>query len=319
MKTFLWGEEDFLIWRKISNVKDDFKKKNPQALCREFDLEEDFDKDRLTEVFSQGGSLFSQKELFILGNIFSLSLSQQKELKELLSGIDFDSERKSIILFHKGSLKKYKNNHLCKFLLDGFDSVEFNKISSAKITNWLLEEAELLSGNKINIDKPVCERLILFSQSNLWFLHNEIKKLINYIGNRRTIKMEDLEKVSCGKMEAKIFDLVDAIGQRNKKRSIDLVSSLTEQGLKELYIFSMIVFQLRNLAKIHDIKRENNQWIAKKTKLHPFVIEKAKRQLANFSRQEIRRAYDKLAEFDHGFKTGKINPKKALYDLVISI
>jgi DNA polymerase III delta subunit len=73
------------------------------------------------------------------------------------------------------------------------------------------------------------------------------------------------------------------------------------------------------LAKIYDIKRENNQWIAKKTKLHPFVVEKTKKQLVNFSRQEIKRAYNRLAEFDYGFKTGKINPEKALYELVISL
>jgi hypothetical protein len=78
MKAFLWGEEDFLIWRKIDNEKNDFKKKNPQAICREFDLEENFDRDQLTEILFQGGSLFSREELFILGDIFSLSLPQQE-------------------------------------------------------------------------------------------------------------------------------------------------------------------------------------------------------------------------------------------------
>jgi DNA polymerase-3 subunit delta len=319
MKTFLWGEEDFLIWRKINNEKNDFKKKNPQAICREFDLEEDFDGDQLTEILSQGGGLFSQEELFVLGDIFSLSLSQQRELKKILSGINFEGERKNIILFHRGSLKKYKGNHLCKFVLNNFSSLEFRKISAAEITGWLLAEAEFLSGNKINIDRSVCERLILLSQSNLWFLHNEIKKLINYIGDRKDIKMEDLEEISCGKIEAKIFDLVDAIGQKDKRKAISLIASLTDQGSGEFYIFSMIVFQLRNLAKIYDIRKENNQWIARKAKLHPFVVEKTKRQLVNFSRQEIKRAYNRLAEFDYGFKTGKINPEKALYELVISL
>lgn len=308
-----------MIWRKIDNEKNDFKKKNPQAICREFDLEENFDRDQLTEILFQGGSLFSREELFILGDIFSLSLPQQEELKKILSGINFESEKKNVILFHRGGLKKYRSNHLCKFVLNNFSSLEFKKIPAAKIADWLLAEAEFLSGNKIDIGRSARERLILLSQSNLWFLHNEIKKLVNYIGDRKEIKMEDLEEISCGKMEAKIFDLVDAIGRKDKKRAINLVASLTDQGSKELYIFSMIAFQLRNLAKIYDIKRENNQWIAKKTKLHPFVVEKTKKQLANFNRQEIKRAYNKLAEFDYGFKTGKINPEKALYDLVISL
>ena len=50
-------------------------------------------------------------------------------------------------------------------------------------------------------------------------LINEIRKLIEYVGENGTIKKEDIDKLSIKKIESIIFDLTDDLGKKDINRS----------------------------------------------------------------------------------------------------
>ncbi|MGB9680898.1 MAG: DNA polymerase III subunit delta, partial [Minisyncoccia bacterium] len=114
--------------------------------------------------------------------------------------------------------------------------------------------------------------------------------------------------------------LVDAIGEKNKKRALKLLSDQIKLGLPWGELFGMIVRQYRILLQIKDIigQQKNADYIqvAKKLNLHPFVVKKATKQARNYSLLELKQIYQQLLEIDTKIKTTPVEPE-VLTDLLI--
>lgn len=320
MGTFLWGEEDFLLWKNLISRKENFLKKNSNAPVDTVDFEEDFNLKETVSKLHQGGGLFAQKKLFIVKNIFSISEDQQEGFLKILASFNPENNKETeIILIQNGSITKYKKTGLYKYLIKNFKTEEFKKLKPVEIKKFILEEIFEKSGGKNSIEPSALEELQSISQGNLWFLANEIEKLINHAEQGKKIKKTDIDEISYGKAESKIFDLVDAIGRRDKKRALQLVSALLFQGENAFYIFTMMIYQIRNLAKIFSFQDQDSNLLSKKLGMHPFVIKKTQAQLKSFSGDEIKRAYAVAAQLDFDMKKGNSDAENSLYDFILKI
>jgi DNA polymerase-3 subunit delta len=182
---------------------------------------------------------------------------------------------------------------------------EFLKRSDKKITSSLMSTRELIS----------------LTKGSLWQLSNEIDKLIAY-QEKGTIEVEAVRRLCSGQIEAKIFDLVDAIGANNKKRALILKQQLIDQGDNEFYIFTMVIFQIRNLLKVSECLQQGIKipaMIKQKTGLHPFVIQKTINNLKKFSPAKIKQIYQMVAEIDKRTKIGEMEMNRALEWLIVRI
>jgi DNA polymerase-3 subunit delta len=115
---------------------------------------------------------------------------------------------------------------------------------------------------------------------------------------------------------------VDSIGNRNKARSLELLEFLLSKKEDAFHIFSMIVYQFRNLALVFDCKNKgifNSQGVAQKTGLHPFVAQKTLNQINYFSSSQVKNFYQQIFSLDIKSKSGKIEIKEALKDFIIKI
>lgn len=160
----------------------------------------------------------------------------------------------------------------------------------------------------------------------MWKIRNELEKLSVYSGQ---LSVREVENLVRPKIEAKIFDLVDAFGEKNAKKAHQELSKLLEKDEAELYIFTMIVGQFRNILIIKDYLNPNDKaqssnqaqnskfQIAKELGMHPFVAQKTSFQAKNFTLDELKKIYQKLMDFDIKIKTGEIEPRLAL-DLLIA-
>jgi len=64
---------------------------------------------------------------------------------------------------------------------------------------------------------------------------------------------------------------------------------------------------------------ENEQDIAKKLKMHPYVLKKSFDQAKSFSLPELKKIYRMMLQADLCIKTGKVKPDTALDLLVMDI
>ena len=312
MRVF-FGEEDFLVQRALWKFKREFIEKNPQALVEIFDGGENSVKDFLYSL-SQGSGLFVQKKMVVLENVFDFDKdSQEKILKFLESDFNLKGGVELVIAW-RGRAKKTK---LFNFLSKEGQVAEFKKNTPLEAEKFILNKLEGVG----KIEPRASRRLAMILSGNLWLLDRELEKLINFKAGK-TITEKDVDEMCDGEVSVKIFDLVDAIGNKNKKRAYEILSSLLNQGEDGFYILSMMIFQIRNLALVLDCREKgisDSRVIAQKIGLHPYVAQKTLGQLGRFSVVQVKEIYQRAFSLDINSKSGKINIKEALEDFVIKI
>ncbi len=313
MLRVFYGEEDFLVHQSIQTLKKDFTEKNPQTLVEIFDGGESLVEDFFRSL-SQGGGLFAQKKMVILQDIFEYSAGEQERILDFFKNKFSFSVDILVFITWRG---KPRANKLLNYLKRKGELTEFKKITGLEIEKFILDKLKGLA----EIEPGAVRKLRMILGENLWALDRELEKLVNFKSGEVIVE-KDVDEMCSGKITVKIFDLVDAIGNQNKKVAFNLLNSLISQGADCFYILSMMIFQIRNLALVSSQKEKgifSPQGIAQKTGLHPYVAQKTLSQLGRFDVGQIKKIYKKASSLDINSKSGRINIKEALEDFIIRI
>ncbi len=154
----------------------------------------------------------------------------------------------------------------------------------------------------------------------LELLDQEIRKLLLYTGARRSIEVDDVQVMVPYVQSADvIFQMVDAVGQRNARRAATYLHRLLDVGEHPLGIFGMIVRQFRMLIQVRWLIDQHHpqSQITTRLKLHPYVARKVHAQADKFTPTQLRQAYHLLLDVDLAIKRGKLPPETAL-DLLVA-
>jgi DNA polymerase-3 subunit delta len=146
----------------------------------------------------------------------------------------------------------------------------------------------------------------------------EIDKLIAFADGRE-IRRADIELLVSGREDMNIFSLIESLGRRDKSRALLLLSGQIREGFSEHYLLTMLVYHFRNLLSIQSLLSQGlgAEEIARRTRIHPFVVEKNLAYARNLSEEHLLLIYDKLCAADLNIKTGKMEPELAL-DLLLA-
>jgi len=151
-------------------------------------------------------------------------------------------------------------------------------------------------------------------------LTNEINKLVTYVDATRAVDLADVEELTPGGGEAKIFDMVDAIGQRRGPQALRELHKILEKE-EPLYVLGMIVRQFRLILQAKELleARAGEGEISQALGLHPFPTGKVCAQARNFSLPDLEHVYHRLLDYDTEIKTGKVEPSVALDTLIAGL
>ena len=156
---------------------------------------------------------------------------------------------------------------------------------------------------------------------DLQALTNEIEKLVLYKGSEATIEAADVVLLSPYAAEETIFELVDALGNRQTARAAELFQEKVDEGADPFYLFSMFIRQFRLLIQARYLldRGERAAGIAEQMKQRPFVADKLARQARNFTLPQLEQIYRRLLAIDVDAKTGKADLLTSLYLLVAGL
>lgn len=161
--------------------------------------------------------------------------------------------------------------------------------------------------------------------NNLQLLDREVEKLLLYKGdfNQPEVAIDagDVSLLSPHVAEANIFDLVDALGNRNGKKAATLLQQKLNEGTDPFYLFAMIVRQFRLLIQVKELVETGARppAIARALKMHSFVAGKLYQQSQHFSLAQLEQIYRHLLDVDVGVKTGGSDMITALNLLVAGL
>lgn len=187
----------------------------------------------------------------------------------------------------------------------------------AALESWIVKRAQ---SQGVRITPEATSLLANFMGNQLRMLANEIDKLATYVGARALIDIEDVRLLSASAQEARIFDLTDALAQRNRKQALDLLHDLLADGEPPLKLISTITSQLRSLLLVKELANDGLrvQQIVTATGMAPFVAEKALRQVGKFQTAQLEGAYRQLLATDAALKRSRMTPEMALDLLVVN-
>jgi DNA polymerase-3 subunit delta len=297
------GENEFAIKKSIQKIKNQFIEKTGT----DFGISKTTAKDGFEKAKNllKSNSFFSQFKLVFIEDFLDLVSSDQKKLIKLLEGID----KKTIVVLtycRKPDLRKLKSWSNKFKITDYSNQFSIDRFISQKIIS---EEV------KINSDAK--RKFLELVGQDFFRAENELNKLIAY-KNNNTIEISDVENIVTAEINSSVFNLIDAIGQKDISKSLSELNKLLQNSENEIYILTMIVYAFRNIILIKHLWLKGNRQgeIAQKLKMHPFVVSKTLGHINKFSFQSLISIYSKLLDADFSMKTGRRDPKMILEMLV---
>jgi len=188
----------------------------------------------------------------------------------------------------------------------------------AALETWISKRA---AGLGVKITPEAAATLANFIGNQLRMLANELDKLATYVGPGAAITVEDVRQLSAQVHEARIiFDLTDALAQRNRKQALDLLHDLLADGEPPLRLISTITSQVRSLLLVKELAGDGLRisQIVSATGMAPFVAEKALRQVGKFTSSQLEGIYRQLLATDADLKRSRMTPEMALDLLVVN-
>jgi DNA polymerase-3 subunit delta len=323
MLILLYGEDTFRSRQKLNEIIKEYQAKHQSGLNLIRFQKNSLDLDKLKQGI-EAVSMFDEKKLIILENIFSNKSFQEEFSAYVKKNKLKNNQDVIVIVYHEGKLPSVA------FKRQASMSEEFKPLQGVDLVSWIKRQ---VVKNKASIDQGAVKKLVAYAGNDLWQLNNELNKLIcfrSWTPNRsptpkkapeEIITEQDVDLLVKAKIDVNIFKTLDALAQRNKRTAFHLLHEHLEQGENEIYLFSMFVYQVRTLLKLKDLIERGAPYysLAKKAGLHPFVVKKSSEQLRNFSLDQLKRIYQHLLEIELGLKKGRLDGPTALDLLVAEI
>lgn len=322
MIIFLYGEDSFRSFGKLAEIKNKYlaSDKSGSGLSL-FDCDEKVLAEKIITAF-ETPNLLAPKRLVVAKRLIASfgEMDQKKILEFLKERRDKLLEDKDLVAVFWEENQPKKNNAIYKFLEKNARKQNFEKLTGVKLEQWIITRMKEID-EKAGISKPAVQKLILYAGNDMNLLDKELQKLANYSGGEM-IGEKDVDLLVSANLDSNIFATVDAIGANNKKEALALLHRHLKKGDDPFYLFSMFLYQFRNLLKIADLRDRgisSEYEISKITKMHPFVIRKSLGQIRNFTFSKLKSIYQKLGDIDAKVKTGKLDMKLALDKFVAEL
>lgn len=250
----------------------------------------------------------------------------KKETKKKESGIQETAKR--IASYIQENIEQIKQTILLLFIEQEVDKNELYETieKNGIVCNFELQRIDRLlkrikaicNGYKVGIDEPTTRYFIETCGTNLQDLINELRKLIEYVGENGIIKKEDIDLLSTKQIDSVIFDLTDCLGKKNIKQALEVFHNLLYS--KEP-IQRILIMLYNHFKKIYFTKLalKENKNIAEVLNLKPnqaFLASKYSGQAKVFGEQELREILEALVNLDKDSKVGEIDLQVGLESIV---
>ena len=253
------------------------------------------------------------------------------EVMDLAETLPFFSERRLIILEDTGLFKSAsaemaeyvkempdttylifieseidKRGKLYKAVQNKGRVVELGRQDESTLLRWVL-------GCVKRENKQISESTVRFFLSKVGTdmenIQKELEKLFCYTLDKDVILSEDVELICTTQISNQIFDMVNAVADRQQKSALNYyydLLSLKEPPMRILFLLAR-QFKLLLEVKVMDEHGYSRKEIAEKTGINPFVIGKYQAQAKRFSNQELIGIIEDSVETEEAVKTGRLN------------
>ena len=204
-----------------------------------------------------------------------------------------------------------KRSKLYKAVKSKGHIVELSAQDEGTLKRWI---QGIIRGEK----KQMADSVILYFLgkvgTDMENIRKELEKLVCYALDRETITKEDVDAVCVTQISNHIFDMVNAVADKDQRRALDLYYDLLALKEPPMRILFLMIRQYRILFQVKALLQQGygKKEIASKAGLHPFAAGKYMEQAKRFRIQELRAVMEDGADIEQRVKTGLLTDNLAV-------
>lgn len=195
---------------------------------------------------------------------------------------------------------------------------EFSMQDEHSLKRWI---AGMLARDGKRITETTVQLILTKAGTDMDNIQMELEKLVCYCMDREVITDADVEAVCTTRTSNHIFDMLNALAEKNQKKALQLYYDLLTLKEPPMRILILLARQCNMLlqAKELKLKGHDNRSIASGMGVAPFIAQKYLNQAARFKVSTLRNAVKQCVETETAIKTGRMNDVMGVEILLLSV
>lgn len=311
-----YGEEDFLRDHYLELLR---KKLIPKGM-EDFNLHIFQGKDLDVQTLMDAVDAFPMMCERTLILVYDYDLYKSESRRDALTSL-FSDIPDYVCLVFIYDLMEYKssgNTKLGKLVKQKAEIIHFQPQSQSDLNAWIRRKFKKYGKD---IGNPEAEYLTFLCGGLMTGLSSEIDKIANYAAGSGITKA-DIDAVADPVLDARVFQMTDAISSRDFRRSMAILSDLYLMNTEPIMILSVLGRQLRQLWSAR-LALENRMsqsdlaivWDMKSSWQSQKMLDSARR----FDLRWCRQAVVLCAECDLAMKSTGLDSEELLTELVLKL
>lgn len=266
---------------------------------------EDSDEAFIQSLFSP--DMFSPCQMVVHKNIRQLSRPATEQLVDYLSRPDGNTLL--VLTLARFSRSKLSDTLKKSAAVDTLNiwtpkMYEYGPIIKAKLTQ-----------QGYTIAPQALDSLVTSTADSLSHTFAELEKLFTYLGDRKSIALQDVRLIIGGEKDLQISDFLEAVAARNLNESIHICLQLLDKGGSVPLFTSLLYNHFTNVM----LYNENNSMGAVRGYKNPYVEQRYKNSLQNYRIRDFGMIIEHLTEVDLLGKSTNLSNRDLMVPLLYRI
>lgn len=254
--------------------------------------------------------MMAARRVVILREVQDLSDKEWDQLTPL-----FETPVESTTFILVGS-KIDKRKRFFKHLLDSALMVEFKRPYENQIPGWI---KHICKAHDITISEEAIQLLHRLVGNQLTEIEAEVKKLADYVSDKKHAELEDVAQCVSRKREENVFELADSIASGNRVNALEQLVQLLDQGQSEIGIVQLVARHMRIMIMIKNGQEQGlaGQKLATHAQVPSYYLNDYLKQTRPWTMKRLENSLLILAETDKALKSSPMSAHIWLENLIL--
>jgi DNA polymerase-3 subunit delta len=171
------------------------------------------------------------------------------------------------------------------------------------------------------VEDAACYRLLDAVGTDMNRIAMESEKLKSYALEEKAVTADMVDRLCVSQVEGKIFEMIDALSQGDRKKTIRLYDDLLSLKEPVMRMLALVRRQYKTMARVKIAVDEGagDAGIISFAGIQPFLVKKYAAMVRNYTREELLESLALCLECETNTKSGKMREEKAFEHLVMKL
>src|SRR5262249_30927041 len=238
------------------------------------------DKAEFAEVFDelQTAPFFSPRRLVIVENADPFVTKHRAMIEKRVGNLPATG---LLVL----DVKTWASNTRLAKLVDASATIQCKALQSFRVPAWCADWAKKQHQKQLGM--PAAQLLVELVGPDMGLLDQELLKLATYVGDRKTIETEDVDRLVGQNRAENTWKIFDALAEGQPRVALAMLERLFDQGEEPMRLLGAFAMQLRRLAQAARLTVQGKSLGAalEQVGVPPFALKNAEQQLRHIGRR----------------------------------